>query len=389
MGRVAAQPRAAFAATVDPDPRAAADRAAAALAEELGERSPDLLVAFVGAGHAEDAGTVAARCRVRLGPRCLIGTTAEWVVAGSTELEDPQAVAVWAAVLPGAELTPLRYPPPHDDGLSAWPAPPPQASALLAFADPFTFPTDAFLAWVAHDRPDLPVSGGMASAGRAPGQNRLLLDGEAVRDGAVAVALGGHIRLRTLVSQGCRPVGRSYVVTSADRNVIHELGGAPAVDRLRETYEAADAADRRRMETGLHIGIVIDEYKEEFGRGDFLVRGVLGAERGGGGIAVGDVVRVGQAVQFHVRDAESAHEDLRDLLERFAQHATPPAGALLFTCNGRGRRLFDASDHDARLVSGALGGAPLAGFFCAGELGPVGPGNFLHGFTASLLVFDR
>jgi small ligand-binding sensory domain FIST len=380
-----------------PNPVDAARTAVAEVAESLGGRTPDLAVVFVGATYAPDLEALDAVISEQLAPRHRIGTTTGGVIADASELERFDCISVWAACLPGAHITPLRYELPEEPGGEQlpetdeafplqWPEPPPAARGVVAFADPSTFPPDVLLAWLEQVRPGLPVSGGLASAGRS---NRLLLDGRVYDGGAVAVAVSGDVRLRMLVSQGCRPVGKSYTVTRADRNLVQELAGAQSVRRVRETFIQADPIDQALMRTGLHIGTVIDEYKESYHRGDFLVRGVLGAEAGTGAIAVGDVVRVGQTVQFHVRDARSADEDLRELLGRFAEGEPRPEAALLFTCNGRGRRLFGIPDHDASVVREVLGDIPLAGFFCAGEFGPVGSRSFLHGFTASLLVFDR
>ena len=381
--------RAAVGPGAGPDALTAVDAALATVAEGLAG-APDIAVLFLGSGHASAAGPVAQRVRDRLHPRHLLGVTASAVVAGAHELEDPASLSVWAANVPGATVTPLRYPPAaaHDEPAAAWPEPPEDTTAVVLFADPFTFPADAFLAWWDQARPGVPVSGGMASGAVRPADVRLVLDGDVVTGGAVGLALGG-VAVRTLVSQGCRPVGDSYTVTRAERNLVQELAGEAPVERIRATFSQADAADQELMRSGLHVGTVIDEYRERHNRGDFLVRGVLGAEPRTGAIAVGDVVRVGQTLRFHVRDAASAEEDLRELLAGFTGPAgEAPAAALLFTCNGRGQRLFGTADHDARMVSEALGGAPLAGLHCAGELGPVGERSFLHGFTASVLVID-
>jgi small ligand-binding sensory domain FIST len=372
---------AAAAAVADGDALEAARQVCNAVAGQLGP-APDLAVLFIGATHAPATPAVAAAVAQRLDARHLVGVTAGAVLAGSRELEEPTGLALWAAHLPGARIEPVRFAPPGDEGPAAWTDPHEEAAAVVLVADPFTFPADAFLSWLAQRRPGLPVTGGLASAGHRPGVNRLVLDGEVHEAGAVGVALSG-VPLRTLVSQGCRPIGSSYIVTRAERNLIQELGGAAPVERIKEAFADASREDRDLMREGLHIGLVLDEYQEDFARGDFLVRGVLGAQTGTGALAVGDVVRVGQTVQFHVRDAGSADEDLRGLLQGFAGPAT---GALLFTCNGRGRRLFSQPDHDAALLTDALGGAPVAGFFCAGELGPVGGRSFLHGFTASALA---
>lgn len=384
-----ATPAAAAGGGRNADAVTAADEAIDTVVAGLDGGDADLVVVFLGGAHAPRADEVAERVRARLSPRRLVGATAGGVVAGDRELEDPVAVSVWAASMPGVELRPLRFPPPSDGGGGTeWPDPPPETSVIVVLADPFSFPADAFLSWTAGACPGVPVCGGLASGAPTARGNRLLLDDLVVEDGAVAVAIGQGVRVRTLVSQGCRPVGSSYVVTRAERNLLHELAGKAAVERVREVYADADESDRALMRSGLHIGVVLDEYREDFGRGDFLVRGVLGAQADGGGIAVGDTVPVGRTVRFHVRDAVSADEDLRAMLDELPARGHAAVGALLFTCNGRGSRLFGRPDHDAGLVSTALDGAPLAGFFAAGELGPVGTGNFLHGFTASLLLLE-
>jgi small ligand-binding sensory domain FIST len=225
----------------------------------------------------------------------------------------------------------------------------------------------------------------MASGAEAPGQAALILDDETFRDGAVGVALSGALDVSTVVSQGCRPIGKPFIITKAERNIIYELGGQKPFELLRKIFESSSEADRALMQQGVLLGRAISEHKDKFQRGDFLVRNLIGADEESGAIAVGDLVRVGVTVQFHVRDAASAGEDLRTLL---ANEAEPrPVGALLFSCNGRGTHMFPERDHDVRMTRQVLGGPPVAGFFCAGELGPIGGKNFIHGHTASLAIF--
>jgi small ligand-binding sensory domain FIST len=225
----------------------------------------------------------------------------------------------------------------------------------------------------------------MASAARSPGGNRLALNDQVFTDGAVGALVGPGVTVSSVVSQGCRPIGRPLAVTRAEGNIIYQLAGQPALNRLLQM--AKDGMSERDVELinqGLHLGVVIDEHKVDFGRGDFLIRNVIGADRSNGAIAVGDTVEVGTTVQFHVRDAEAADEDLRELLaERTAD------GVLLFTCNGRGSRLFAKPDHDAGVIGDLLGDPPISGFFAAGEVGPVGGHNFVHGFTASMALFEE
>jgi small ligand-binding sensory domain FIST len=380
--------RVATGAAVDRDAGVATQVALREVVDGLDGAAVDLAVVFLGGAHAGAADAVAEQVAGRLRPGALLGVTAGGVVADAAEIERADAVSVWAASLPGARVTPLRYPahdPTAPDVGLAWPEVPGDADALLLLAEPFSHPTDAFLAWLAQQHPGLPVAGGLASGAARPGGNRLLLDGVVHDDGAVGVALAG-VGLRFCVSQGCRPVGSSWVVTRAERNVIAELGGVPAAERIREAYEQADPVDRELMHSGLQVGIAIDEYADSHERGDFLIRGVIGAEPSTGALAVGDLVRVGQTVRFQVRDARSADEDLRESLAGVV--GPEVAGALLFTCNGRGSRLFGVADHDAGLVRTAVRGAPVAGFFAAGEIGPVGDRSHLHGFTASLVLID-
>jgi small ligand-binding sensory domain FIST len=268
-----------------------------------------------------------------------------------------------------------------------WPA----DSGMLLLGEPFSFPADLLLERLNEDQPGVPVMGGMASGGWTAGQNRVFLNDEMLDSGAVAIWLHGAIRLRSIVSQGCRPIGRHFVVTKAERNVIFELSGQPALKQLSEIFQTLSPEEQQLARNGLHVGRVINEYQDEFHRGDFLVRNVLGVDSSTGAIAIGDFVRAGQTVQFHLRDAASADEDLRELLGAAASTADDSAGsrgALLFTCNGRGTRLFDAPHHDAGALQSALGDVPVAGFFAQGEAGPVGGKNFLHGFTASVALFE-
>jgi small ligand-binding sensory domain FIST len=219
-----------------------------------------------------------------------------------------------------------------------------------------------------------------------PEQTPLIFGEEVVDVGAVGALLRGDVAMRSVVSQGCRPVGAPLVVTKAQENVILELGGRSPLEQLRDLYQQLPARDQELFQHGPHIGLVLNECQETFQRGDFLVRNLYGIDRSSGALAITDRVRVGQTVQFHVRDADTADEDLRLLLRQ--NRSSAPAGALLFTCNGRGTRLFPAPHHDASALAAEVGPVPLAGFFAAGELGPVGGQNFIHGFTASALIFE-
>jgi small ligand-binding sensory domain FIST len=339
----------------------------------------------------------------RLQPRSLIGCGAGGTLAAGRELEEGPGLVVWAATLPGAEVTTMHVTAERDgDGFALLGLPRELSGgtgegtaggagatgreALIVLADPYTFPAEVLLAGVERARPGLPALGGLASAA-VGGGGVLLRDGD-VHDGGAVAALVSGVQVLPCVSQGATPVGPEMTITAAEANVIGELASKPALERLSEVIGALPERERELAGQGLLLGAVIDENQPEYERGDFLVRPIIGADRDTGSIAVGERVRVGQTVRLHVRDAASADEDLREALKAQAQAlgADGAAGALLFTCNGRGSHMFELPDHDASAIEDSLG-APAAGFFCAGEIGPVGGRNFLHGFTATMAVF--
>jgi len=353
--------------------------------EQVGE-APDLAVLFVTPPHLGLVAEIADTVRTVLRPGTLIGAAASSVLGGPREVEEGPAISLWAGRVGPVE--PVRIETQRLNGGWALTGLPGQGAddpgrTLLLLTDPFTIPVDGVLDRLRAKAPGLQVIGGMASAARGPGGNRLVLD-DAVHDtGAVGVLLGSSAVSGTVVSQGCRPVGQAYVVTRATDNVVHDLAGVPALDRLREIVGSLTAGDRALVQEGLHVGQVIDEQQDTFGRGDFLVRNVMGADAEAGDIAIGGVAQVGSTIQFQVRDADSADEDLRHLLSGQTGRA-----ALVFTCNGRGSHLFGEPDHDARLVHDQVARGAVAGMSCAGELGPIGNRNFVHTFTASVVLFD-
>jgi small ligand-binding sensory domain FIST len=370
-----------------PLPTHAVGEAIGQVLDGVGE-APDLAVLFVTAAHAGVLEDMAATVRSTLRPGTLLGCTASSIVGNDREVEQQPGVSLWAGRI--GTVDPLRLVLQRQEegaAIVGWPTHPPTAArAVLLLADPFSFPTDAFLDGVHEQTPTrLPVVGGMASAARGPGGNRLVLDDAVVTDGAVGAFVGG-VEVESVVSQGCRPIGEPFVVTRAETlgqgTRIYELGGRPALERLRDVVAGLPPDERMLAQEGLHLGLVIDEHRMEFGRGDFLIRNLVGGDADTGMLQVADTVEVGGTVQFQVRDAGSADEDLREMMA-----GRSAGGALLFTCNGRGMHLFGMPDHDAGVVADQLDGAPVAGMFCQGEIGPVGGRNFLHGFTASVALF--
>jgi small ligand-binding sensory domain FIST len=370
----------------------AADALVAAAKQAL--PNPDLAFVFFTAQHVGEAQTLLDRLSAELSPQALIGCSAEGVIGPDREIERAAGISLLLASLPGVNVHPFHIPKADWRDLFDDPAAlkdrlgaGDQMRALIAFGDPFTTPTMQLLPLIDELCPGLPVIGGMASAAHAPGENVLFYNDATVDEGMVGVSLSGQsLEVQTVVSQGCRPFGKALVITKSKDNVIQTLGGRPALQALRDALLEMPAPDRELLQNGLFVGRAISEYKETFARGDFLVRNVMSVDNDSGAIAIGDYVRTGQTIRFHVRDAATAAEDLSEMLS--PQNITsPPAGALLFSCNGRGSRLFGQPSHDVGAANRAMPGTPIAGFFAAGELGPVSGQNFIHGHTASFALF--
>jgi small ligand-binding sensory domain FIST len=377
--------------SISADARAGGVEAAIAARRALAGETCDLAVVFAAGAHVIAPEATLEGIHEALAPDQLIGCAAAGVIGARREVEDGTAVAVWAAHLESATAAAFHSVVEElGDGTGALAGMPELAGAdgALILADPASFPTDAVLRYLSDTAPTVPLMGGLASARTLDGGAVLLCGDEVHGDGAVGVRLDG-VEMLPCVSQGATPIGPELTITAAEGNLIAELAGKPALEKLRETIEGLPPEDLRLVRGGLLIGIVVEANKPEYVQGDFLVRGLVGADPATGHVAVAADVRPGQVVRLHARDAASADRDLRDALgvRMRALGGRNPAGALLFSCNSRGRDMFGTADHDAEVVDDGLGGAPAAGFFAAGEIGPVGGQAFLHGFTATVAVF--
>ena len=361
--------------------------------------SPDLAVLFASASYEHEFPELLQRTQQALQSRVLIGCSGQGVIGPSTEVEGEPALTLLTLSLPDALLearhlsqAELQRCDSADATRALLGVPLDDVSTWILLADPFTLDGERLLAVLSAAYPGVPLLGGMASGEQANRRTHLFLNGQVHIDGALALAVGGPLTIRSIVSQGCNPIGRPWTITGAQNQIVSSIAGRPALEVLTETIEQLPEEERQRAQQNLLIGLAMDEYRDDFGRGDFLIRNLLGADRESGAIAVSALPREGQTLQFQVRDAEAADEDLRLLLDEAKTSALAggePMAALLWSCNGRGQGLFGSPDHDAKAIADILGPIPLAGFFCNGEIGPVGSENYLHGFTASIALFSK
>jgi small ligand-binding sensory domain FIST len=393
-------PRFASALSTDPDARVAEQRCLAALLDGLGGATPELVVFFVTHHYGEAIEGLGGRLRRATGAGTVVGCTGTSVLGGRREVEQKPGLTVWAGAMPGTRVRADHIHADRDgDGIWSYTASPdirePSRASLLLLGDPYSFPMPEYLEFLGQEHPGVPVVGGMASGGSGPGQNLMWVNDELLHFGMVALVIEGEIEVNTAVSQGCRPIGEPVVITRCQDNVILELRGRPAAKVLLEAAERMPESDRQLFRRAAFLGIAVDARKSVFEAGDLLVRNIVHLDLKRHALAVAERrLRVGQTVQFMVRDADSATADLEDLLERHASDWGPATaggretGSLLFTCGGRGSRMFPMLHHDVTCLQAAFGpDLPVAGFFANGEIGPVGGQSFLHGQSVSIAMF--
>lgn len=381
----------AAAGSTAPEAAAAAEEVSAALADALGPGRLDFLSVFFRSPHVKGVEAMATVLRERLNPACLVGASGHAVVGNAHEHEKGPALTALGGRLPGVTARPFvmdeeAWAEAADDPLAFAQIAPGLAGAEIALmiSDPFSFDLDNALGGVNRHAKGVRVVGGMASAGPRPGTNVLILNDWIGPEGGVAVALHGALRADVAVSQGCRPIGPPLEVTASEGHILIELDGQPALERAEQVLRALEPMERERLKHGLYVGRPARAGAS--GRGDYLVRNLLGADRDRGVLAVGDRIEARERVRLHVRDGETAREDLEMVLSPQG-FDSKPAAALVFSCNGRGRGMYGRPDGDISIIQDALGGdVPAAGMFCAGEVGPVGERNFLHGHTASIAI---
>lgn len=358
---------------------------------QLGSEKADIAFLFMHPRYSEVAEDLVRMIHETLGSPRLIGCTGAGIIGQESEVEKGGAISLLVGHLPGVTIKtfPVKQADIEESSSPAFwhflfGAEPAEDLSFLLFADPFSIQAIRLLEEFNQAYPETPIAGGLASGAEQAGENLLFLDGKVLEDGAVGIALKGKVALHTIVSQGCRPIGEPFVVTRAEKNILFELGGRSPLAVLQTMLPTLSQTDQQLARTSLLIGRVINEYKEEFGQGDFLVRTLIGHDPQSGALAVGDWMRTGQTVQFHVRDGKSAGGELRALLDKeiSGTDVAGVRGAVLFSCLGRGEGMYGTRSHDVRLLHEYLGPVPTAGFFCNGEVGSIGGRAFVHGFTS-------
>jgi len=367
------------------------------LENQLGGK-PDFLLAFISPDYKKYFEEIASALRLRLQPTAFLGCTAGGIVGGGEEVEQQSALTLTGAILPGVNFKTFHITndalPDLDDAPGSWEKlmqiESGEKPSFLLLCDPFSFKVDSFIQGLDYAFPKLIKLGGLASGGHKAGENRLICDDKVFRSGLVGVALTGNIQVESVVAQGCRAIGKPSRVTKCDRNLLYELDGKPAVNVLRDAIERLSDREQKLAKDAIFLGVAMNEFQDKFVDGDFLVRNIFGIEPMSGALLVGEVLRSERTVQFHIRDAATSRDDLRAMLKRYVdKFGNTARGALLFSCLGRGQHLYGEANHDSECFRDFLGDIPIGGFFCNGEIGPVGDSTFLHGYTSSFGIFKE
>jgi small ligand-binding sensory domain FIST len=369
-----------------------------ALIDRLDGQKPDFLLAFISPDYKKHFEAIVVELNNLLTPSAFIGCTAGGLIGDGQELEQQSAITLTGAFLPGVKVGAFHvtndFMPDMDDPPHSWEKlleiSAAENPSFVLICDPFSFNTENFVQGLDYAFPKCVKVGGLASGGHKAGENRMIVNDRVYRAGLVGVYFSGNIAVDSVVAQGCRLIGKPHHVTKCDANLLYELDGKPAFTVLKEAIDRLSERDQKLAREAIFLGVAMDEFKEKFGEGDFLIRNIYGIEPMSGALLVGEQLRPERTVQFHLRDAASSADDLRTMLKRYTEDhpkARLASGALLFSCLGRGQYLYGRSNHDSELFSEYLGEIPLGGFFCNGEIGPVGSSTFLHGYTSSFGIF--
>lgn len=370
------------------------------LKSALGNAPVHLALGFVSRHFRKDYDKVPGILKKHLKPDTFMGCSAGGLIGGGKEIEQEESVALTCAYMPGVDVESFHIVdenlPDLDSPQEAWQklvgVAPDKQPDFIMIPDPFSFNTDVLVQGLDFAYPDAAKIGGLASGAFSSGENGLFLNENVYHDGLVGLSLSGNVIVDTVVAQGCKPVGRTFTITKCKKNILFELDGQPAIMALKEVIDSLSENDKELIKDSVFMGIAMNEMKEEYGAGDFLVRNILGIEPSSGALVVGEILENSKTVQFQVRDAATSADDLRFMLKNYRDQAldeaaSSPSGALLFSCLGRGIHLYKQENHDSECLKTYLGPVPVGGFFCNGEIGPVGKSTFLHGYTSSFGIF--
>jgi small ligand-binding sensory domain FIST len=368
-----------------------------AIRKDMDGLEPDLLVVFVSPHHEASYEELPGLVRKEIGTGMLLGCSGTGIIGDSREIEDRPALSITAAHLPNVDILPFHLDsgdlPDPDAAPDSWEitfnTQPERGPDFLLLSDPYSMPMDRLLSGLDYAFPDATKTGGLASGGVQPGSNALFLREGIYRSGTVGLSLHGEIVVDTIVAQGCRPIGLPVRVTACSTNVILGLDDRGPLEVLSEVLQGLSESDRTMTRNSLFLGLAWDPLNEDPLPGDFLIRDLIGIDQTHNVLAVSETVAEGQLVQFHLRDAETSAGDLESMLTRYT--ITNPigenAGALLFQCLGRGAKLYGTQNHDTGMFNAKIHGIPMTGFFCNGEIGPVGGSTFLHRYTSAFAIF--
>ena len=374
------------------------EEAVESVRKQLDGLEAHLIVVFVSPHFKEKYPLIPLIIRERIASGVLIGCSGGGIIGGGREVEQTPALSITVAHMPGVTIESFfadtLNPPGGETGPSVWKewlgVKEGGSPNFILLADPFSFRGEEVLGGLDYAWPNSRKVGGLASGAHSQGGNALYLNDKTHSHGMIGVALSGNIQLDTVVAQGCRPIGETMNITKCRETLLEELDGKPPLRILEEMLDSLSDYDRKLLQTALFVGIEMDPMKDDPGQGDFLIRNLMGVDQKSGALSVGTLLRQGQLVQFHLRDKVMSTEDLNHLLSKHSEQtrAHSASGALMFSCMGRGEGLYGEADHDSRIFKNKMGDVPIGGFFCNGEIGPVGKATFLHGYTSSFGIFS-
>ncbi len=362
--------------------------------ETLGKDSADIAFLFASPHYRGEMIDLWPTLRRDIKIKNIIGCTAGGVIGDGKEVEQEPALSLTVGHLPNVQVKPFLIQqeelPDADKPPRAWRdlmgVPAELKPHFFIFSDPFSLDSMALLDGLDYAYPGSVKIGGLASGGQEARENLLLLNEKVLSKGSVGFAVSGDLQVEAIVAQGCRPIGKPMSITQSDQNILFSVDNQTPLEYIQDLYETLPERDQELLQSSLFLGILMDPYKVEPKQGDFLIRNIIGLDQKKGHLAIGAPLRNGQTVQFHLRDANTSRDDLKMMLSQAKSEKA--SGAVLFSCMGRGRRLYGTDNHDSDLLKSVVGNIPVGGFFCNGEIGPVDGKTYLHGYTSSIAVFS-